>query len=167
MQKALMSLQGLWKFNYQLSQHANCPPSGVDSHVHIEQDNAPTGDTWETGTRSAVAGGNTTVIAFATQKRQEESVWPALEAYHKKATGNAFCDYGFHVIITNPNEDVLQNELPKLVEEGISSVKLYMTYQPLHLSDGDLFSILMRTRQLGITTMIHAENNDIIEQITK
>ncbi|KAJ9157397.1 D-hydantoinase [Pleurostoma richardsiae] len=142
-------------------------PGGVDSHVHIEQDNAPTGDTWESGTRSAIAGGNTTVIAFASQKRQEESIWPAIEAYHKKATGNAFCDYGFHAIITNPNEEVLENELPALVGQGITSVKLYMTYQPLKLGDGDLFNIMMRARALGITTMIHAENNDMIEQITK
>ncbi|CAG8394431.1 unnamed protein product [Penicillium salamii] len=141
-------------------------PGGVDSHVHIEQDNAPTGDTWETGTRSAIAGGNTTVIAFATQKREEESLWPALESYHKKASGNAWCDYGFHLIITNPSEHVLNHEMPALVDQGITSIKLYMTYQPLKLGDGDLFNVMLRARQLGITTMIHCENNDIIEQIT-
>ncbi|KAI0015347.1 hypothetical protein F4780DRAFT_787076 [Xylariomycetidae sp. FL0641] len=143
-------------------------PGGVDSHVHIQQDNSPTGDTWETGSRSAIAGGNTTVIAFASQKRAEESIWPALEAYHNKATGNAYCDYGFHVILTNPTETVLNEELPQLVEkEGISSVKIYMTYEPMKLGDGDLFNIMMKARSLGITTMIHAENNDMIEQITK
>jgi dihydropyrimidinase len=68
------------------------------------------------------------VIAFASQKRQEQSIWPALQAYHKKATGNSYCDYGFHVILTNANETVLQEELPQLVDnEGISSVKIYMT----------------------------------------
>lgn len=100
---------------------------GVDSHVHIHQENTPTGDTWETGSRSAIAGGNTTVIAFATQKRQETSIWAALEAYHTKATGNSYCDYGFHLILTNPSETVLEEELPLLLEEGVSSVKLYMT----------------------------------------
>lgn len=100
----------------------------MDSHVHIQQDNSPTGDTWETGSRSAIAGGNTTVIAFASQKRAEESIWPALRAYHKKADGNSYCDYGIHMILTNPNEEVLENELPLLVEkEGITSVKIYMT----------------------------------------
>lgn len=139
----------------------------MDSHVHIEQENAPTGDTWESGTRSAIAGGNTTIIAFANQKRDEESVWPSIEAYHKKATGNSFCDYGFHLIVTNPNEEVLKTELPELVKQGVTSVKLYMTYQPLKLGDGDIFRVMMRSRELGITTMIHAENNDIIEMITK
>lgn len=139
----------------------------MDSHVHIEQDNSPTGDTWETGSRSALAGGNTTVIAFASQKRQEKSIYPALEAYHKKATGNAYCDYGFHVILTNPTEKILEDELPQLVEkEGISSVKLYMTYEPMKLGDADLFNVMMRARSLGITTMIHAENSDMIAAIT-
>ncbi|ORY68460.1 uncharacterized protein BCR38DRAFT_132705 [Pseudomassariella vexata] len=143
-------------------------PGGVDSHVHIQQDNSPTGDTWETGSRSAIAGGNTTVIAFATQNRQEASIWPALHAYHEKATGNSYCDYGFHVILTNPTESVLQEELPQLVsKEGISSVKIYMTYEPMKLGDGDIFEIMMRARSLGITTMIHAENNDMIQAITK
>lgn len=141
--------------------------SGVDSHVHIEQDNSPTGDTWKTGSRSALAGGNTTIIAFASQKRHEDSLYPALQAYHAKATGNAYCDYGFHVILTNPTETILGSELPQLVaDEGISSVKLYMTYEPMKLGDGDLFNVMMRARALGITTMIHAENSDMIAAIT-
>lgn len=146
---------------------ADVPASGVDSHVHIEQDNSPTGDTWATGSRSAIAGGNTTVIAFASQKRHEGSLYPALNAYHAKATGNAYCDYGFHVILTNPTEAVLRDELPRLVaEEGVSSVKLYMTYEPLKLGDADLFGVMMRARGLGITTMIHAENSDLIAALT-
>lgn len=105
---------------------------GADSHVHIEKDNSPTRDTWETGSRSPIAGGNTKVIAFASQKRQEQSIWPALQAYHKKATKNSYCGYNFHVILTNLNETVLQEELPQLVDrEGISSVKIYMTCKQL------------------------------------
>lgn len=141
---------------------------GVDSHVHIEQDNSPTGDTWETGSRSALAGGNTTVIAFASQKRHEESIYPALHAYHQRATGHAYCDYGFHVILTNPTATVLEDELPRLVaDHGISSVKLYMTYEPMKLGDADLFAVMLRARRLGITTMVHAENSDMIAAITE
>lgn len=108
------------------------------------------------------------MIAFASQKRHEESIYPALQAYHKKATGNAYCDYGFHIILTNPTDKVLEDELPQLVEnEGISSVKLYMTYEPMKLGDADLFNVMMRARSLGITTMIHAENSDMIAAITE
>lgn len=107
------------------------------------------------------------MIAFATQKREEDSLWPALEAYHRKADGNSFCDYGIHLIVTNPNKPVLEHELPQLVTKGITSIKLYMTYKPLILRDAELFKIMMAARNLGITTMVHAENNDIIEQITR
>lgn len=160
-------LDGSAEANIVDAEGAYITPGGVDSHTHIEQDNSPTGDTWETGSRSALAGGNTTIIAFASQNRHEESIYPALEAYHRKATGNSYCDYGFHVILTNPTETILEDELPQLVEkEGISSVKLYMTYEPMKLGDADLFNVMMRARSLGITTMIHAENSDMIAAIT-
>lgn len=71
------------------------------------------------------------------------------------------------MILTNPTETVLEQELPRLVsEEGITSVKLYMTYEPMKLGDADLFSVMMRARSLGITTMVHAENSDMIAAIT-
>ncbi|KAL5334016.1 hypothetical protein BJX70DRAFT_37025 [Aspergillus crustosus] len=143
-------------------------PGGVDSHVHLQQDNSPTGDTWETGTRSAIAGGTTTVLAFASQKRTDDSLFPVVEEYHRRAAGNAFCDYGFHLILTNPTEKILSEELPLLVKnEGISSVKLYMTYQPMRLHDSDLLDVMATTRGLGMTTMIHAENADMIDWMTK
>jgi dihydropyrimidinase len=48
-------------------------------------------------------------------------------------------------------------------KEGITSVKLYMTYPAMKLGDGDLLEVMMRTRELGMTTMIHAENSDMID----
>ncbi|KAK2008591.1 D-hydantoinase [Colletotrichum eremochloae] len=141
-------------------------PGGIDSHVHVQQANAPTGDTWETATRSAVAGGTTTVLAFASQQRHEESLRPALSDYHNKAKGQAYCDYGFHLILTNVNDTVLHTDLPSMVsDEGITSVKLYMTYDRYKLSDKDLLSIMMSCRKLGMTTMIHAENADMIDVV--
>lgn len=138
-------------------------PGGVDSHVHLDQDNAPTGDKFLTGSRSALAGGTTTILAFASQKRTDQSLWPVVEDYHRRSQGQSYIDYGFHVILSNPTEQVL-NELPDLMEkEGISSVKLYMTYVPLRLNDADLLEVMMKTRSIGMSTMIHAENSDMID----
>lgn len=143
-------------------------PGGVDSHVHLAQDNAPTGDGWLTGSRSALAGGNTTIIAFASQKRTDESLYPVLEEYHRRSRDQSYCDYGFHFILTKLTEKILRDELPVLVtKEGITSVKLYMTYPAMKLGDGDLLEVMMRTRELGMTTMVHAENSDMIDVITK
>ncbi|WYZ39513.1 hypothetical protein EsH8_III_001427 [Colletotrichum jinshuiense] len=141
-------------------------PGGVDSHVHLDQDNSPTGDNFETGTRSAIAGGTTSIIAFATQERTHQSLHPVVEDYHSRSGGKSYCDYGFHIILTNPTPTILREELPYFVSEGITSVKLYMTYEPLQLKDGEILDVMMATRNLGMTTMIHAENSDMISWIT-
>jgi dihydropyrimidinase len=129
-------------------------PGGVDSHVHLAQANSPTGDNWETGSRSAIAGGNTTVIAFASQEKHNPSVLPVIEEYNKLSQDQSYCDYGYHLILTNPTPTIMQDEMPKLIEMGITSVKLYMTYDPMKLGDSDLLSVMMSARSLGFTIMV-------------
>lgn len=91
-----------------------------------------------------------------------------MEDYHRRAKDQSYIDYGFHLILTKPNETILTQELPKLAAEGgISSVKLYMTYPGKKLGDGQMLDIMMAARELGITTMIHAENSDMIDLVTK
>ena len=141
-------------------------PGGVDSHVHLAQKNSPTGDGWESGSRSAIAGGTTTIIAFASQGRDDASLFPVLEEYHKTAKDQSYCDYGFHFILTNPSPSILKEELPILAREhGITSVKLYMTYDAMKVSDQDVLHILFACKALGMTTMIHAESHDMISMI--
>lgn len=150
------------------AQYGYVTPGGVDSHVHLAQDNSPTGDTFETGTRSAICGGTTTVLPFASQKKHEESLFPVVQEYHRRAQKNAYCDYGFHLILTNPTPKILNEELPVLVKDGgISSAKLYMTYDPMKLTDRQMLDVMHATRKLGMTTMIHAENADIIAWISE
>ncbi|KZT21895.1 Metallo-dependent hydrolase [Neolentinus lepideus HHB14362 ss-1] len=128
----------------------------------------PSGDTFETGTRSAIAGGTTTILAFAQQQKTDMSLFPIVEDYHRRAIGNAYCDYGFHIILAEPTTKILNEELPVLVrEQGITSVKLYMTYEPLKLVDRQILDVMMSTRALGMTTMVHAENSDMIDWITE
>jgi dihydropyrimidinase len=143
-------------------------PGGIDSHVHLHQDNAPSGDKWLSGSRSALAGGNTTILAFATQEHKDESLFPVIEEYHSRARDQSYVDYGFHLILTKPTPHILNNELPKIASEGgITSVKLYMTYPGKRLHDGQMLDIMMSTRSLGMTTMIHAENADMIDLVTQ
>ncbi|KAF8231662.1 dihydropyrimidinase [Tricholoma matsutake] len=137
-------------------------PGGIDTHVHLEQQNIPTGDTWLTGTRSAICGGTTTVVAFASQERDHDSVLPIVEEYGALAEGRCYCDYSYHLILTNPTKKIVEDELPIVVQKGITSVKLYMTYDPLKLADREILNVMVATRKLGITTMVHAENHDMI-----
>ena len=141
-------------------------PGGVDSHVHLAQENSPTGDGWETGSRSAIAGGTTTIIAFASQEKSDTSLYPVLESYDNEAKNQSYADYGFHFILTNPTKQILQDELPVLAaERGITSVKLYMTYESKRCDDRQVLDILFACKSLGMTTMIHAESHDMINFI--
>ena len=144
-------------------------PGGVDGHCHLDQPMPPPmkmADDFESGTRSAACGGTTTVIPFAAQAKGQ-SLRAAVDDYHRRAEGRAHVDYAFHLIVTDPTERVLKDELPKLIEEGYSSFKLYMTYDDLKLDDGQMLDVLALARRHGAMTMIHAENADCIEWLTR
>lgn len=144
-------------------------PGGVDGHCHLDQPMAPPmkmADGFESGTRSAACGGTTTVIPFAAQQKGQ-SLRTAVEDYHRRADGQALIDYAFHLIVTDPTDKVLHEELPALIKEGYTSFKLYMTYDDLKLGDGQILDVLDLARREGAMAMIHAENSECIEWLTR
>jgi dihydropyrimidinase len=144
-------------------------PGGVDAHCHLDQPMAPPvrmADDFDTGTRSAACGGTTTVIPFAAQEKGG-SLRAAVADYHRRAEGRAHVDYAFHLIVSDPTPTVLQQELPALIAEGYTSFKVYMTYDDLKLDDGQILDVLAVARQHGAMAMIHAENADCIEWLSK
>ncbi|MGV0819396.1 dihydropyrimidinase [Martelella sp. AMO21009] len=145
-------------------------PGGIDSHVHIAQPSAPgspqMADGFETGTRSAIAGGTTTVIPFALQSRGE-NLREAVAAYHEKARGQSYCDYGFHLIITDPTPQALGQDLPGLVESGYTSFKVFMTYDDMVLNDRELLDVFDCARDCKALVMVHCEGYDAIRFMTE
>lgn len=144
-------------------------PGGVDAHCHLDQPmEAPArmADGFDSGTRSAACGGTTTVIPFAAQAKGQ-SLRAAVADYHARADGQAHIDYAFHLIVSDPTDAVLREELPGLIREGYTSFKIYMTYDDLKLDDGQILDVLSVARSHGALTMLHAENADCIEWLTK
>jgi dihydropyrimidinase len=144
-------------------------PGGVDSHCHLDQPMEPPvrmADNFDTGTRAAACGGTTTVIPFAAQVKGA-SLQAAVDDYHRRADGVAHVDYAFHLIVSDPTDTVLNSELPKLIRNGYTSFKLYMTYDDLKLDDGQILDVLALARREGAMAMIHAENADCIAWLTK
>ena len=144
-------------------------PGGVDGHCHLDQPMAPPArmaDDFDTGTRSAACGGTTTLIPFAVQ-RKGSTLREAVADYHRRAEGRAHVDYAFHLIVSDPTPAVLSDELPGLIREGYSSFKLYLTYDDLKLDDGQVLNVLAVAREHGAMTMVHAENADAIEWLTR
>lgn len=144
-------------------------PGGVDAHCHLDQPmEAPArmADDFDSGTRAAACGGTTTVIPFAAQEKGQ-SLRAAVDDYHRRANGRAHVDYAFHLIVSDPTQHVLKEELPALIAEGYTSFKIYMTYDDLKLDDGQMLDVFDVARQHGAMAMVHAENADCIEWLTK
>ena len=144
-------------------------PGGVDGHCHLDQpmpEPLRMADGFESGTRSAACGGTTTVIPFAAQAKGG-SLAAAVEDYHSRAAGKACVDYAFHLIVSDPTPAVLQDELPRLIRDGCTSFKIYMTYDDLKLSDVQILNVLEVARREGGMVMVHAENSDAISWLTE
>jgi dihydropyrimidinase len=149
-------------------------PGGIDAHCHLDQPRAQglasggaiMADGFESGSLSAVFGGTTTIVPFAVQHRGQ-SVKAAVDDYHRRASGKSYVDYGFHLIVSDPSPEVLKNELPGLIAAGHASVKVYMTYEAMRLSDRQILDVLEVNQRAGALTMIHAENYECIAWLTE
>jgi dihydropyrimidinase len=138
-------------------------PGGIDSHVHIAQPSGPgivMADDFDSATRSAAFGGNTTVMPFCLQERGQ-SLASAFRDYRQKAEGS-HVDFGFHMIVTDPTPQVLGQELPALIEEGQRSVKVFMTYEAMRMDDAGILATMDVARRHGAKVMVHCENEDVI-----
>ncbi len=139
-------------------------PGGIDPHTHF---NLPMFDTVSsddhyTGHRAAAFGGTTTVLDFVPQP-SGEGLLAGVAAWHERADHLAAIDYSFHMNVTELSPRVLR-EIPQLLDEGITTLKVFTAYNGrLRLQDGEIFQVMRVAAQQGMTTMLHAENGDVIE----
>lgn len=142
-------------------------PGGVDPHTHLDMPfgGTVTADDYETGTIAAAYGGTTTVLDFCLTNKGEP-LKDAIKEWHEKAKGKAVIDYGFHLMISEVNQEVL-NELPSIIgEEGITSFKVFMAYKNVfQADDGVLFQTLLTAKEHSALVMVHAENGDVIDYL--
>lgn len=143
-------------------------PGGIDSHVHISQPSgsAVMADDFASATLAAAFGGNTTVMPFVLQE-EHTPLRQAVTDYHALAEGQCAIDYAFHLIVSKPDAQTLGQDLPALIRDGHTSIKVYMTYEGLKLSDYELIKVLEVTRREKALVMVHAENDGIIRYMTE
>jgi dihydropyrimidinase len=144
-------------------------PGGIDSHCHVEQLSSMgmmCADDFYSATVSAAFGGTTTILPFACQHRGD-SLLDVVADYERRAREKAVIDYGFHLIVSDPTEQTMNEHLPALIRRGMTSFKVYMTYDRLKLDDYQLLDVLSLADREGALVMVHAENNDMIRWIAK
>lgn len=147
-------------------------PGGIDAHTHMEAEafNSISSDTFESGTIAAAFGGTTTILDFAANRDpvgvrnpHNSSLIAAVDKYHEKAAGNCAVDYGFHVN-TRDIDDLRLKEMSQLVDEGITSFKMFTAYpSTFYSTDDQLFKAYRHLASLGALPMMHAENGIVID----
>jgi dihydropyrimidinase len=143
-------------------------PGGIDPHTHMELPFGGTqsADDFWTGTRAAAFGGTTTIIDFAVQTKGESMI-AGVDKWHAKAEGKTAIDYGFH-LITTEFEDEHRPQMFKLMDEGITSFKLFMAYPGVFLADdATIFRAMCAAGERGGLIAMHAENGIVIDEIVK
>ena len=139
-------------------------PGGIDVHTHMELPFGGTyaADTFETGTRAAAWGGTTTIVDFAVQTKGE-SAMEGFEKWMEKADGECAIDYGFHMITGDINEQTLK-EMDILMDEGVTSFKMFMAYPGVFYSDdGEIVMAMQKAAENGAMIAMHAENGIAID----
>ena len=142
-------------------------PGGIDPHTHLEMPFMGTysADDFESGTRAALSGGTTMVIDFALPS-PGQGLLDALQMWDNKA-GRANCDYSYHMAVTWWGEQVF-NEMQTVIQDrGINTFKHFMAYKgALMVNDDELFASFNRLAELGGIAMVHAENGDVVAELT-
>ena len=138
-------------------------PGGVDVHTHMDllAGNSRAVDDFYDGTVAAACGGTTAIVDHMGFGPDGCNLHYQLNEYHHLADGKAVIDYGFHGTAQHVNQDIL-DELEGMMEDGVSSVKVYLTYDR-RLNDGEALQVLKRMKKLGGVTAFHCENHEVVE----
>ncbi len=141
-------------------------PGGVDVHTHLDAEvgSVRTADDFESGTAAAACGGVTTICDYAWQGRGQ-TLTEAIEAWKAKAVGRSHIDYGFHVIVGDASDATLA-EIPRLVDFGYPSLKVFMINE-FRIADEALLRVFQAARQVGVIVNVHAENGDMLDHCTR
>jgi dihydropyrimidinase len=143
-------------------------PGGIDAHTHMQMPFGGTeaSDTFETGTRAAAHGGTTSIVDFVVQYAGENII-DQYNLWQAKAAGEGAIDYGFHQILSDVQDSSLV-AMDELLNEGVSSFKMFMAYKGVFLSDdGQIVKAMQKGAENGALMMMHAENGSVIDLLVE
>ncbi len=141
-------------------------PGSIDPHVHMQLPFGGTvsSDDFRSGTLAAAFGGTTTIIDFAIQYHGK-TFQQTIDDWHAKADGKCAIDYSYHLAITE-YEPRHKPEFAKVIDQGITTFKLFMAYPGVFMIDDQtMFRVMQSAGEAGGLTLVHAENGDAITEL--
>lgn len=143
-------------------------PGAVDVHTHMDLQAGKyrAVDDFFSGTVAAACGGTTSIIDHMAFGPQGCSLWHQVEEYHRLADGKAVVDYGFHGVIQHVDPSVLKEMKEIADNEGITSFKIYMTYDFM-LKDDEIYQVLKQAKKDGIVIAVHCENDGVVNHLRR
>ena len=144
-------------------------PGFIDVHTHLDMpltDEISSADDFYTGTLAAAFGGTTCIVDYIVPMKNQ-TLKDAYKMWQRKAMEKAVIDYGFHMTISNPTENIL-NEVKDLESLGITSVKCFTTYvNKFMMTDDQIFRLLKESKESKILLSMHCENGYIYDYLVK
>jgi dihydropyrimidinase len=140
-------------------------PGFIDPHVHIYLPFMGTysKDTYETGSKTALVGGTTTLIEMCCPLRQDDTL-KGFELWMSKAAGKSTCDFTFHMGVTK-YDSATEAQLREIVGSGISSFKIFLAYKGASgVDDRELYRTLALAKKLGVIVTAHCENETLVAE---
>ncbi|WGX95810.1 amidohydrolase family protein [Nocardioides sp. L-11A] len=158
-------------------------PGGIDPHVHTSQPIMPPGLEPAPGSahncthglysssptdvsRSALFGGTTTLVDFATWQ-QEGTLAEALAVNEKKWANLTYTDYSEHVMLLGDISDAILEEIPSIVRAGHPSFKMFTTNvfsgragRRVHY--GHMLDVFKALAPVGGMAALHCEDDDLV-----
>lgn len=139
-------------------------PGFIDFNVHLDEkiDGFEIADSYDTGTRTALKNGITTLFSFITQQ-ENETLREAVEKTQQKAKDNIWCDVGWHLTPTTFDEQS-HTVISELIEEGFVSFKLYTTFRNrgVYSSYSQIEEFALKYADKEILILVHCEDDALI-----
>src|SRR5215475_4116525 len=150
-------------------------PGGIDPHVHYDLSisAAMTAQSPVAGSRAGLYGGTTTYIDFSMQAGEESLVESIQSKMAHTAAQKPHADYALHAIMSG--DWPLKNAamMAEAISGGVVSFKFFTTFKGspsiggLMSDDGRIYSAMRETAKHGGITMVHCEDECIIDYHTR
>ncbi len=142
-------------------------PGGVDAHTHLNLTvgDFKVSDGFYEGSVAAAFGGTTCIVEHPSFGPDGCSLLHQIHAYQKEAEADCVVDFGLHGVFQHLSRETL-DEIPSLMAQGVSSGKIYLTYDG-RLHDPQILNVLESAKESGLLTAFHAENHNIIEFLSR